>query len=68
MTLRLPVEQARELEIVAAVDGQPVSEVIRTAIDDHIAERKRDPAFQDGLERRIEDARRLLMPDQPGGS
>jgi predicted transcriptional regulator len=60
MTIRLSAEQAEELETVATVDNQPISEVIRAAISEHIAERKQDAAFQDGLRERIERAQRML--------
>ena len=63
MTIRLSAEQAEELNTVAAVDGQPVSQVIRLAIEGHIRQRKRDDEFQDGLRQRIERAQRLLMND-----
>ena len=64
LTIRLSPDQAEELSVVAAVDGQPVAEVIRMAITDHIEERKNDEAFQDSLRGRIDRAQRLL----PGGS
>lgn len=60
MTIRLSPEQAEQLETVAAVDEQPVSEVIRAAIAEHIDARKRDRAFQDGLRGRIERAQRMI--------
>ena len=60
MTIRLSTEQADDLATVAAVDGQPVSQVIRAAIDNHIQERKRDTAFRDGLRQRIERSQRML--------
>ena len=63
MTVRLPAEQAEELDTVAAVDGHPVSQVIRMAIDRHIEERKQDAEFQDGLRQRIEHAQRMLSDD-----
>ena len=62
MTIRLPADQAEELNTVAAVDGVPISEVIRTAIAGHIEGRKRDEVFQDGLRQRIERAQQML-PD-----
>jgi predicted transcriptional regulator len=49
MTIRLSADQADELETVAAVDDQPVSEVIRAAITAHIAQGKQDEDFQQGL-------------------
>lgn len=60
MTIRLSAEQAEELETVATVDDQPVSEVVRAAISEHIARRKTDESFQDGLRERIKRAERLL--------
>ena len=62
MTIRLHADQAEDLNTVAAVDGVPISQVIRTAIAGHIEERKRDAAFQDGLRQRIERAQQML-PD-----
>lgn len=62
MTIRLPADQADELETVAAVDGQPASEVIRAAISAYIAQRKHDESFQQGLRTRIERAQRMLDP------
>lgn len=60
LTVRLAADQAEELETVAAVDDQPVSEVIRAAISEHIARRKLDEQFKDGLKGRIERAQRML--------
>lgn len=60
MTVRLSEEQAEQLETVAAVDDVPVSDVIRAAIDEHLAQRIRDATFQQGLKQRIERAQRLL--------
>ena len=64
MTIRLSADQSEELDTIAAVDGQPVSHVIRSAIAEHIEERKRDAAFQDMLRQRIERARRMLPDDK----
>ena len=64
MTIRLSADQSEELDTIAAVDGQPVSHVIRSAIAEHIEERKRDTAFQDMLRQRIERARRMLPNDK----
>lgn len=60
MTIRLSTEQAEALETVATVDAQPVSEVIRAAIAEHIDSRRNDPAFQDSLKDRLNRARRLM--------
>ena len=63
MTIRLSADQSEELNTIAAVDGQPVSHVIRSAISEHIEERKRDAAFQDMLRQRIEREQRMLGDD-----
>lgn len=60
MTIRLSAQQATELETVATVDKQPVSEVIRKAIATHVGARKQDPAFRDGLRERIARAQKML--------
>jgi len=60
MTIRLSPEQAEQLETVASVDEQPISEVIRAAIGEHIANRQKSAEFQEGLRGRIERAQRLL--------
>ena len=64
MTIRLSADQAEELNVIAAVDGQPISQVIRLAIAGHIEERKRDGGFQDSLRQRIERAERMLGSDR----
>lgn len=60
MTIRLTADQAEALETVATVENQPVSEVIRAAIAEHIEKRRTDEAFQDGLRERIARAQQLL--------
>ena len=60
MTIRLSAEQAEALETVADVEQMAVSEVIRAAISEHIAARRKDGQFQEGLKARIDRARRLL--------
>ena len=64
MTIRLSADQSEELDTIAAVDGRPISHVIRSAIAGHIEERKRDAAFQDILRKRIERAQRMLPDDK----
>lgn len=59
MTLRLTDEQAATLDLVARADGQTVTEAVRTAIDAHIEERRRDEDFKDRLRRRHEEERAL---------
>jgi predicted transcriptional regulator len=65
MTIRLSAEQAEQLETVANVDDRPVSEVIRAAIGEHIANRQQAPDFQEGLRGRIERAQKLLNESGP---
>jgi predicted transcriptional regulator len=60
MTIRLSADQADQLEMVAAVDDQPVAEVIRAAIAEHVANRRRDDDFQAGLRQRIARAQEML--------
>ena len=64
MTIRLSADQAEELDTIAVVDGQPVSHVIRSAIAEHIEERKSDAAFQDILRQRIMRVQRMLPNDK----
>ena len=64
MTIRLSLDQALELETVAAVDAVPVAEVVRAAIAEHVEVRKQDAAFQRSLRERIEQAQRMLRRSQ----
>ena len=64
MTIRLSADQSEELATIATVDGQPISHVIRSAIAEHIEERKRDAEFQEMLRQRIERAQRMLPNDK----
>ena len=64
MTIRLSADQSEQLSTIAAVDGQPVSHVIRSAIAEHIEGRSRDAAFQDMLRLRIEREQRMLPSDE----
>lgn len=60
MTIRLSSEQAEMLETVASVSNQPISEVIRAAIDSHIGQVASGEGFQQGLRERIARAESLL--------
>jgi len=60
MTIRLSAEQADQLETVASVENQPVSDVIRAAIASHIEQVSQEEKFQEGLRDRIERAQGLL--------
>ena len=63
MTIRLSADQSEALDMVATIDGQSVSQVIRAAIDEHIEERKSDTWFQESLRKRIVRAQRMLLND-----
>jgi predicted transcriptional regulator len=63
MTIRLSADQAEALETVALVDDQPISEIVRAAISEHIESRKADATFRDGLKSRIDRAQRMLGTD-----
>ena len=60
MTVRIPADQAAELEAVAQVDGVPVAEAIREAIAEHIEARRKDKAFRARLEASLERNRLIL--------
>ena len=60
MTIRLDAEVADALQTVANVEELPISDVIRAAIDQHIATRSKDPKFRAGLKAKIERDNRLL--------
>lgn len=59
MTLRLDDERAAMLEMIARAEDQTVTEAVRTAIDAHIDERRRDKSFRERLRRRHEEERAL---------
>ena len=60
MTLRLPVEQAEALELIAEVDGVSMSEAVRDAIESHIETRRADDAFQKRLAAVMKRHQRIL--------
>jgi hypothetical protein len=60
MSLRLPEDKAVELAAIARTDEMPISEVVREAIDNHIAARRADKDFQQRLKRRLEEDREVL--------
>lgn len=60
LTVRLPEEQAQEIEAVARVNGVPVAEEVRAAIAAHIAARRKDEAFRGRLRASIERNKTIL--------
>jgi post-segregation antitoxin (ccd killing protein) len=60
MTLRLPAEQADELEAVARAEGISVSDAVREAIAEHIERKRKDKAFRERLKKVMERDREIL--------
>jgi hypothetical protein len=60
MTLRLTDEQAEMLETMARVEGVPVSEAVRAAIDERIAAKRKDKEFQARLRRIMSENQKAL--------
>jgi Arc/MetJ-type ribon-helix-helix transcriptional regulator len=60
LTLRLPADQAAQLDAVARADGVSVSEVVRTAIEERIAARRKDRAFRARIKRMMDEERAVL--------
>lgn len=60
LTVRLPADQAEELEAVADVNGVPVAEEVREAIAAHIEARRKDKAFRERLRASIERNKMIL--------
>ena len=60
MSLRLSDEQGADLEAVSRADNMPISDVVREAIDKHIAARRADKDFQKGLKKRLAEDREVL--------
>lgn len=55
MTLRLPREQAADVEALARVEGVTVTEEIRRALVDRIEAKRQDPEFRARLAEAVED-------------
>jgi predicted transcriptional regulator len=60
MTLRMEETLADTVQAIAQVEGSSVSDVIRTAICEHVERRKADPEFQKLLKRNMERHAELL--------
>jgi hypothetical protein len=59
-TVRIPSEEAADLEAVAAAEGLSVSEEIRLAIADRVAVKRKDKAFRTRVRTIIEQNQRVL--------
>lgn len=60
MTLRMEETLADNVQAIAEVAGTTVTDVIRTAISEHVDRRKADPEFQRLLKHNIERHAELL--------
>ena len=60
MTLRLDEELAENVQAIAEVEESTVSDVIRSAISEHVDRRRADPSFQKLLKRNLERHAQLL--------
>lgn len=60
MTLRMDEALAENVQAIAEVEGSTISDVIRSAISEHVDRRKADPEFQKLLKRNIERHAQLL--------
>jgi hypothetical protein len=59
-TLRLPVDQAEELEAIAGIDDVSINEEIRRAIAAHIEARRQDADFRKRLQASIKRNKEIL--------
>ncbi len=60
MTLRMDESLANTVQAIAEVEGTTVTDVIRTAISEHVDRRKADPDFKKLLKRNMERHAQLL--------
>lgn len=58
-TVRIPEEQAEELEAIASSDGASLAEEVRIAIAERIEQKRLDPAFQAWLRDDLARNRRI---------
>jgi predicted transcriptional regulator len=68
LLLRLDPELAKRLEVVAEVEGRSVSDVVREAISELVARRRRDKRFLALLDENLarhRQALELLQDDRP---
>lgn len=59
-TVRIPEEQAEELEAIAASDGASLAEEVRIAIAERIEAKRLDPGFQDWLREHTARNKRIM--------
>ena len=61
LLLRLDPDLAEQLQAVASVEGRPVSDVVREAIQTLVDTRRRDRSFQKRLRQSVAQHQRLLQ-------
>jgi predicted DNA-binding protein len=66
MVLRLDPELAERLQVIAEVEGRPVSEVVREAIRELVEARRKDQRFLQLLEDNLARHRRVLKALRDG--
>jgi predicted DNA-binding protein len=66
MVLRLDPELAERLQVIAEVEGRPVSEVVREAIRELVARRRTDERFLRLLEENLARHQRVLRALRDG--
>ncbi|HEX8862709.1 MAG TPA: ribbon-helix-helix protein, CopG family [Actinomycetes bacterium] len=66
MVLRLDLELAERLQVIAEVEGRPVSEVVREAIRELVEARRKDERFLELLEDNLARHRRVLKALRDG--
>jgi len=61
MSLRLETIHRQHMELVAAVHGCSVSDVIRTAIAEYWVRLRNDPKFRDSVDEYLDRQRKVLL-------
>jgi hypothetical protein len=59
-TVRLPDEEATDVEALARAEGLSLNETVRKALVEAVERRRADPAFRDRVQRIIKEDRELL--------
>ena len=60
MTLRIDENLAKRVRTIAEIEETTVSDVIRSALAEHVERRRRDPEFQAMLKRNLRRHEELL--------
>ncbi len=59
-TVRLPDDEAADVEALARAEGISLNETVRRALSEAVERRRRDPAFKARVRRIIKEDRELL--------